>query len=76
MTSKSWKRRTVPAAWRLILISAVFPWSAFITSAARAIRIRWRIEYRRVAYDVEAAARKIVEAGLPPMLAERLFEGH
>jgi len=29
-----------------------------------------------VAYEVEAAARKIVDAGLPPMLAERLFEGH
>jgi predicted phosphodiesterase len=33
------------------------------------------IEYRRVAYDVEAAARKIVDAGLPGVLAARLFEG-
>jgi predicted phosphodiesterase len=43
---------------------------AIYTPAARAI------EYRRAAYDMEAAARKIVAAGLPPMLAERLFEGY
>lgn len=30
---------------------------------------------RRVAYDVEAAARKILDAGLPPFLAERLRVG-
>jgi predicted phosphodiesterase len=33
------------------------------------------VEYRRVAYDIEAAARKIIEAGLPTALAARLFEG-
>ena len=33
------------------------------------------VEYRRAAYDIEAAARKILEAGLPPALAARLFEG-
>jgi predicted phosphodiesterase len=33
------------------------------------------VEYRRVAYDIEAAARKIIEAGLPMALAARLFEG-
>ena len=31
---------------------------------------------RRVAYDVEAAARKILDAGLPPFLAARLRIGH
>ena len=31
---------------------------------------------RRVAYDVEAAARKILAAGLPPFLAARLRVGH
>jgi diadenosine tetraphosphatase ApaH/serine/threonine PP2A family protein phosphatase len=30
----------------------------------------------RVPYDIETAARKIVEAGLPDFLAERLFFGH
>jgi len=33
------------------------------------------IEYRRVRYDVETAARKILGAGLPRALAARLFEG-
>ncbi len=33
------------------------------------------IEFRNVRYDVEAAARSIVEAGLPPSLAERLKLG-
>ena len=31
---------------------------------------------RRVAYDVEAAASKILKAGLPPFLAARLRIGH
>jgi diadenosine tetraphosphatase ApaH/serine/threonine PP2A family protein phosphatase len=30
---------------------------------------------RRVAYDIDTAARKIVAAGLPPRLASRLYEG-
>jgi diadenosine tetraphosphatase ApaH/serine/threonine PP2A family protein phosphatase len=30
---------------------------------------------RRVAYDIDNAARKIVAAGLPPRLASRLYEG-
>jgi diadenosine tetraphosphatase ApaH/serine/threonine PP2A family protein phosphatase len=34
------------------------------------------LTYIRVPYDVEAAARKIREAGLPIMLAARLFEGY
>jgi diadenosine tetraphosphatase ApaH/serine/threonine PP2A family protein phosphatase len=34
------------------------------------------VEFRRIEYDVEEAARKIVEAGLPRFLAERLFEGY
>ncbi|ASJ09631.1 metallophosphoesterase [Thermococcus siculi] len=33
------------------------------------------VEFHRVEYDVEEAARKIVEAGLPRFLAERLYEG-
>ncbi|EEB73208.1 metallophosphoesterase [Thermococcus sp. AM4] len=35
-----------------------------------------RVEFHRVEYDVEEAARKIMEAGLPRFLAERLFEGY
>jgi predicted phosphodiesterase len=34
-----------------------------------------QVEFRRCAYDVDAAQRKIVEAGLPPALAERLGLG-
>ncbi|WP_010477421.1 metallophosphoesterase family protein [Thermococcus zilligii] len=34
------------------------------------------VEFHRVEYDVEKAARKIIEAGLPRFLAERLFEGY
>jgi diadenosine tetraphosphatase ApaH/serine/threonine PP2A family protein phosphatase len=33
------------------------------------------VEYRRVAYDIEAVARRIREAGLSDFLAERLFLG-
>ncbi|WP_297419610.1 metallophosphoesterase family protein [Thermococcus sp.] len=33
------------------------------------------VEFHRIEYDVEEAARKIIEAGLPRFLAERLFEG-
>jgi diadenosine tetraphosphatase ApaH/serine/threonine PP2A family protein phosphatase len=33
------------------------------------------VEFRRVAYDVDAAAHKILNAGLPDFLAVRLFEG-
>jgi len=33
------------------------------------------VEIRRVAYDIEAARKKIVNAGLPGRLAERLSEG-
>jgi diadenosine tetraphosphatase ApaH/serine/threonine PP2A family protein phosphatase len=34
------------------------------------------LTYIRVPYDIESAARKIREAGLPLMLADRLFEGY
>ncbi|WP_297508284.1 metallophosphoesterase family protein [Thermococcus sp.] len=34
------------------------------------------VHFHRVEYDVEETARKIVEAGLPRFLAERLFEGY
>ena len=34
-----------------------------------------RIEYRRAAYDIDQAARKIRAAGLPNALAERLYHG-
>jgi predicted phosphodiesterase len=33
------------------------------------------VEFRRIAYDVEAASRKILDAGLPSTLASRLHEG-
>lgn len=33
------------------------------------------ITYRRVAYDIEGAQKKIIDAGLPPVLAERLAIG-
>jgi len=36
---------------------------------------RGRLAIRRVAYDVEAARRKIVAAGLPRFLADRLAWG-
>ena len=35
-----------------------------------------RIQLHRVEYDVERAAAKILEAGLPPMLADRLRRGY
>ena len=34
------------------------------------------VAYRRIAYDVEGAQRKIRDAGLPPILADRLGVGH
>ena len=34
------------------------------------------VEFHRVEYDVEESARKIIEAGLPRVLAERLFYGY
>lgn len=33
------------------------------------------VEYRRVRYDISSAAKKILEAGLPAILAGRLYEG-
>lgn len=33
------------------------------------------IEFRRVDYDIDAAAGKVLDAGLPPLLAERLRTG-
>lgn len=33
------------------------------------------LTYRRVPYDIEAAAKRILQQGLPPMLAERLYAG-
>ena len=33
------------------------------------------IEYRRVKYNIAGAAQKILDAGLPPVLAARLYEG-
>ena len=37
---------------------------------------RYALTYVRVPYDIESAARKIRAAGLPAMLAARLFEGY
>ncbi len=36
---------------------------------------RWTAEWRRVEYPIEEAARAIEEAGLPTVLAERLYAG-
>lgn len=36
---------------------------------------QWQLEVVRLNYDIEKAARKIVNAGLPSALAERLFYG-
>ncbi|HLH43633.1 MAG TPA: metallophosphoesterase family protein [Bryobacteraceae bacterium] len=33
------------------------------------------VQFRRVHYDIAAAARKILSAGLPPVLAARLYQG-
>jgi len=33
------------------------------------------VEFVRLEYDVDAAAAKIREAGLPEMLADRLYQG-
>jgi diadenosine tetraphosphatase ApaH/serine/threonine PP2A family protein phosphatase len=35
----------------------------------------WTAEWRRVEYPIEEAARAIEEAGLPRVLAERLYSG-
>jgi diadenosine tetraphosphatase ApaH/serine/threonine PP2A family protein phosphatase len=37
---------------------------------------RYALTYVRVPYDIESAAQKIQAAGLPPILAARLFEGY
>ena len=36
---------------------------------------RVEVEHRRVDYDIETSARKIIDAGLPASLAQRLFVG-
>jgi diadenosine tetraphosphatase ApaH/serine/threonine PP2A family protein phosphatase len=36
---------------------------------------KWTARFHRVEYPVEAAAKAIVEAGLPRQLADRLFSG-
>jgi predicted phosphodiesterase len=36
---------------------------------------RWTAEWRRVEYPIDEAARAIEEAGLPPVLAQRLYAG-
>ena len=33
------------------------------------------VVFRRVEYDIETTQKKILDAGLPPMLAERLADG-
>jgi diadenosine tetraphosphatase ApaH/serine/threonine PP2A family protein phosphatase len=35
----------------------------------------WSFEIIRAEYDIAQAARSIIDAGLPPVLAERLFRG-
>jgi diadenosine tetraphosphatase ApaH/serine/threonine PP2A family protein phosphatase len=36
---------------------------------------KFAFEVRRVEYDIEAVARKIIQAGLPGFLADRLYRG-
>ena len=36
---------------------------------------RGELSYRRVPYDIEAAAHRILQQGLPPILAQRLYVG-
>jgi putative phosphoesterase len=38
-------------------------------------RGRVEVEHKRVEYDIQTSARKIIDAGLPASLAQRLFEG-
>ena len=45
------------------------PRAAFVLMEDGVVRIL------RVMYDVKKAAAKILEAGLPPILAERLYQG-
>ena len=35
----------------------------------------WQFEFVRLAYDIDTAAKKIRDAGLPKVLSERLYEG-
>jgi hypothetical protein len=35
----------------------------------------WTATFERVEYEIEKAARAIIEAGLPRQLADRLYEG-
>ncbi|MGE5745764.1 MAG: metallophosphoesterase, partial [Solirubrobacterales bacterium] len=35
----------------------------------------WKATYHRVAYDIDRAAEAIREAGLPELLADRLYVG-
>jgi diadenosine tetraphosphatase ApaH/serine/threonine PP2A family protein phosphatase len=47
------------------------PAACFLTFDTRSREVTWC----RVPYDVEAAAKRIRDAGLPPWLADRLFQG-
>jgi diadenosine tetraphosphatase ApaH/serine/threonine PP2A family protein phosphatase len=38
--------------------------------------VKARVHFKRADYDIKSAARKIIEAGLPASLAERLFLGY
>ncbi len=49
------------------------PRAAYMTADWGDVR---RVEWRRVAYDIESAAEKIYAAGLPRVLGERLFSGN
>lgn len=63
--------------WLLVLGSVGQPRDR-IPAASYAIldTAKSSITYRRAPYDIEKAANKILAAGLPPRLAERLFRGH
>ena len=68
--------------FRLDFTNLVVPTdSGFMTNASgerlqgAEIEARYALTYVRVPYDVETAARKIIDAGLPSVLGTRLFDG-
>ena len=51
---------------------------ATVTGAQRCLLLdtgTWTASWRRVEYDIDEAADAIRAAGLPPILAERLYTG-
>jgi diadenosine tetraphosphatase ApaH/serine/threonine PP2A family protein phosphatase len=79
---ETWTLRIAPGTRRLIRRQLINPGSVgqprdYDWRAAFAVydSERGEVEYRRVPYDVRAAQARILRAGLPERLAERLREG-